>query len=112
MGLFETLFGWTPEKNKWYSFYDRALTLNNVPKYSFLRGDEDRLKIKPFAYLNGKKYRARFYLTKDKCKISLGKNKKQVIVPLKKCSFKKSFKQYFRGQSRVDEYSISVLVKD
>lgn len=114
MGLFNWLFGWKPEKNKWYKFFDRALNFADdpFPNYDFLTGEECRLKVKPFAYINGKKHRARFYLTKDKCKISLGKNKKEIIVPLKNCSFKKSFKQYPRGQSIVDEYSISVLVKD
>ena len=106
MGLFDWLFGWKPEENKWYYFYDRAKSTKGCN----LNLDGDRLKIKPYAYIKGKKYRAKFYIKDNYCKIIAGK--KKLKVPIKKCSFRKRLKQYFQGQSMVDEYYITVLVKD
>lgn len=105
MGLFDWLF-WKPEKYKWYAFYDRAKSTRECD----LDLDGDRLKIKPYAYIKGKKYRAKFYVTNDYCEVVAGKHK--LIVPLKKCSFDKRLSQYFQGQSRVDAYKIIVFIKN
>src|SRR3989344_5053812 len=104
MSIFDWLFGWKPEKYKWYVFYDRAKSLRDCD----LNFDGDRLKVKPYAVINGKKYRGKFYVTSNYCEIIADKNK--LIVPLKRCKFRKNLKQYFKGQSRVDEYYFVVEV--
>lgn len=109
MKILKLLFNlgrWKPEKYKWYAFYDRGLSNR---EYN-LKLEGDRVKIKPFAYLRGKKYRAKFFITKNFCKIIAGKHK--LIVPLGRCSFKKKESEYFQGQSKVNEYYVAVVVKD
>src|SRR3989344_6024447 len=81
MSIFDWLFGWKPEKYKWYVFYDRAKSLRDCD----LNFDGDRLKVKPYAVINGKKYRGKFYVTSNYCEIIADKNK--LIVPLKRCKF-------------------------
>ena len=106
MGFLDWLLGWKPEKYKWYRFFDRGKSLNEPN----LNLEGDRLKIKPYSYIKGKKHRAKFYVTKNYCEIIAGKHK--LIVPIKRCSFRKKLKQYFQGQSRVDEYYITLVVSN
>ncbi len=104
--LLNKFTGWKPEKYKWYYFYDRAKSTKPID----LNLQGDRLKVKPYAYIKGKKYRAKFYVTDNDCRIIAGEHK--LIVPLKRCSFRKRLTKYFQGQSRVDEYYITVVAKN
>lgn len=107
MGFLTQLFGWKPEKYKWYSFYDIRKSDRDWTKALERFDSYDALKVAPFAYIKGKKHRAKFYVTKNYCEIIAGKHK--LIVPLKRCSFRKKVSTYYQGQSHVTEYYITVV---
>ena len=108
MEFLDWLFGWKPEKYKWYSFYDDRKSYKDWTHARERFKSFDALKVAPFAYIKGKKYRAKFYVTRNFCEIIAGKHK--IIVPLKRCSFKNKKTEYYQGQSHVTEYYIIVIV--
>lgn len=107
MNLKDWLFGWKPEKYKWYSFYDMRKTNNDWTNSQDRFKFKDALKISTFAYIKGKKHRAKFYITKNYCEIIAGKHK--IIVPIKRCSFKKRISEYYQGQSHVTYYYLTIV---
>lgn len=110
MGFLDWLFGWKPEKYQWYSFYDIRKSSKDWTNALKRFEAKDSLKIAPFIYLKGKKYRGKFYVTKNYCEIIAGKHK--LIVPLNRCSFKEKRTEHYQGQSHVTEYYITLVIKD
>jgi len=88
MGLLDWLFSWTKssEENKWYSFYDTRKTNNDWTNAEERFKHYDALKVVPFAYIKGKKYRAKFILKNGYWKIIAGKHR--IVVPENRCSFR------------------------
>ena len=109
MGLLDWLFSWTKssEENKWYSFYDTRKTNNDWTNAEERFKHYDALKVVPFAYIKGKKYRAKFILKNGYWKIIAGKHK--LIVPLNRCSFRQKISEYYQGQAHVTEYYITLV---
>ena len=110
MGFLDWIFnlsGWKPKKYQWYSFYDIRKSSKDWTNALKRFKAYDALKVASFAYIKGKKYRAKFYVTKSYCEIISGKHK--LIVPLNRCSFRQKRTEYFQGQSHVTEYYITVV---
>jgi len=124
MGIFRWLFGsktnedyktLEPQKYVWYRYYSLRYGKGysggkfEVPELPEGIG-KDAFDLKPYAYLNNKRYRARFYITKKFCVITTKKYK--IAIPLMRCSFRykvKCFNSYNDGTT--DKYYVTVLVK-
>ncbi len=119
----------TPKENIWYYYMsweeceETDLEKRNLP---------DQVgwgcwEIRPFAFINGKKHRAKFKVVGEECIIEINKNKMK--FPLNKCSFgykpkyyhHKTINQKKRKEkdpnvkmtpSHYGEYHVTILVKD
>jgi len=117
MGFWSALFGINsqfPEEDVLYRFYDirkfQKIPEDLIDIYEKMFPSQDALKIAPFAYIKGKKYRARFKVKEGICYINTGK--KKLSVPVEKCSFRNKKSTYYQGQAHVTEYYLTVLVRD
>ena len=141
MGLFSWLDQWLPAgykklkpaKNVWYFYMsylkcgEDEIRERNLPCQVGYAHPVECWEIRPFAFIGGKKYRAKFKIVEKDCIIEY--NKKKLKVPLKKCSFAYKFKYYHHKRINVKkrkdhegweqetpsgygEYFVSVLVKD
>ncbi|MEK6843992.1 MAG: hypothetical protein AABX83_01050 [Nanoarchaeota archaeon] len=107
MGFLDWWFyRWKPEKYKWYSFHDNVQLDSDINlNFKYV----DRLRVKPYAYIKGKKYRAKFFITNNYSEIIAGRHK--IIVPIKRCSFRCKHFNYDIGQSITDEYYITIVTR-
>lgn len=140
MGIFNFLNRWlpagykrfSPAKNIWYCYMSylkcgmQEIEERNLPYQSGYTHPVECWEIRPFAFLDGKKHRAKFKIIQDKCIIEY--NKQKLEAPLKKCFFAYKFKYYHHKNinpkrrkdhetgiqmtpSGYGEYYVSVLVK-
>lgn len=105
-------FEWQPEKYKWYRYisydgkdqlpYEEKKKIDkwtsageytpSLPKPLSEISRAEVWELRPHAKINGKKYWAKFYLTDKDCVITTKKHK--IMVPLNRCHFSYSYKQY------------------
>lgn len=99
-----------PEKQIWYRYYSvlysiKETDIPNLPDFS----DVERFDLKPYAYLNNKRYQARFFVTDKFCIITT--KEKKLAVPLERCSFMYRIEHYVHKDEPYYKYYVTVLIK-